>query len=159
MNTLVVTRLTPNDWQEFRDLRLAALTDSPLAFSATLAQQRALNERDWRQRLTQRTQFVVRADHTPVGTAGCADDGDGGAELIALWVHPDWRGQGVGDLLVQAVLACAREEGHAEIGLWVTEGNHAAERLYMRHGFVRTGKREVMTPDRQRTEFAMRCKL
>src|SRR5581483_3549252 len=124
MSAMVITPLTPDDWQEFRDLRLAALADSPSAFSATLGQQRALTEQDWRSKLQQRTQFVVRSGSAVGGTAGCSVDEEG-AELIAMWVHPDWRGQGVGDLLVRAVLACARDGGHAHVRLWVTDGNQA----------------------------------
>ncbi len=159
MSGFVVARLTPNDWQEFRDLRLAALTDAPSAFSATLASQQNLSEQEWRQKLDQRTQFMVRSDGTGVGTAGCWV-GENGAELIAMWVHPNWRGQGVGNLLVRAVLDRARELGLAEVRLWVTEGNQAAERLYTRNGFVQTGESQPIHPgDPQLREFAMRCPL
>jgi GNAT superfamily N-acetyltransferase len=159
MSTFVVTQLTPEDWQEFRDLRLASLADSPSAFSATLAQQIDLMEADWRRRLEQRTQFVARSGTAALGTAGCFEE-NGGAELVSMWVHRSCRGQGVGDLLVQAVLAYARDRGHPQIRLWVTEGNRAAEALYARHGFVRTGESQLVnSADRQRREFAMRCVL
>jgi len=160
MSRFVVTKLAPDAWQEFRDLRLAALADFPAAFSTTLASQLVLTDQAWRAKFEHRVQFVVRSGMAAVGTAGCAvDDGDG-PELISMWVHPDWRGQGVGDLLVRAVLAHARDQGHAHIRLWVTEGNQAAERLYARHGFVRTGVSQlVSSEDRRRQEFAMRCTL
>jgi GNAT superfamily N-acetyltransferase len=154
MEQLEVVRLTPTAWREYRALRLAALAETPFAFGSTLAEERRLRAPDWRARLTRRAQFVVRYRGGAVGTAGgVVEDG---AELVSLWVHPTWRGRGVGDLLVQAVLDWAREQGHAELRLWVSADNGPAERLYARHGFVRTGASQPVTPaNPTRREFAM----
>ncbi len=154
MEQLELARLTPAAWREYRALRLAALAEAPFAFGSTLAEERHLRARDWQTRLTHRAQFVVRCREGAVGTAaGVVEDG---AELVSLWVHPTWRGRGVGDLLVQAVLDWAREQGHTDIRLWVSEDNGAAERLYARHGFIRTGASQPVTPaDPTRREFAM----
>ncbi len=154
MEQLDLARLPPEAWREYRALRLAALADSPSAFGSTLTEERHLRASDWRARLARRAQFVVRCRREAVGTAGgVAEDG---AELVSLWVHPTWRGRGVGDLLVQAVLDWAREQGHAELRLWVSANNGPAERLYARHSFVRTGASQPVTAtDPTRREFAM----
>lgn len=154
MEQLEVARLTPAAWREYRALRLAALAEAPSAFGSTLAEERRLQASEWRARLARRAQFVVRCRSGAVGTAGgVVEDG---AELVSLWVHPDWRGRGVGDLLVQAVLDWAREQGQTEIRLWVSADNGPAERLYARHGFVRTGASQPITSaDPTRREFAM----
>jgi GNAT superfamily N-acetyltransferase len=151
---LELARLTPAAWRDYRAIRLAALAEAPYAFGSTLAEERRLREPDWRARLTDRAQFVVRHRGEAVGTiGGVVEDG---AELVSLWVHPAWRGRGVGDLLVQAVLDWAREQGHPEVRLWVSADNAPAERLYARHGFVRTGESQPVTPgDPTRREFAM----
>jgi GNAT superfamily N-acetyltransferase len=109
---------------------------------------------DWRARLTERVHFVVRHRDEAVGLVGTAVEE--GAELVSLWVSPGWRGRGVGDLLVNAVLDWARARGHQSVQLWVSEGNTAAERLYARHGFVRTGHSQPVRPDEPtRREVAM----
>jgi ribosomal protein S18 acetylase RimI-like enzyme len=59
-----------------------------------------------------------------------------------MWVHPRWRGRGIGDLLVSEALTWAQENGHPRVDLWVAEGNVAAERLYQRHGFRLTDERQ-----------------
>jgi GNAT superfamily N-acetyltransferase len=155
---LDLARLTPATWREYRAIRLAALAEAPSAFGSTLAEARRLRAADWRARLAQRVQFVVRHRGAAVGTVGgLVEDG---VELVSLWVHPAWRGRGVGDRLVQAVLDWARQEGHAEVRLWVTADNRPAEHLYARHGFVRTGESQPVTPgDPMRREIAMVCAL
>lgn len=71
------------------------------------------------------------------------DEEPGVAELISMWVDPSWRGRGAGD-------------GLARLQLWVAAGNDAAERLYARHQFVRTGRVQAMHPDEPaRQEFEM----
>jgi GNAT superfamily N-acetyltransferase len=154
MERLVLARLTPAAWRQYRAIRLQALVESPFAFGSTLAEERRLRAPEWRARLARRAQFVVRCRGVAVGTAGgVVEDG---AELVSLWVHPGWRGRGVGDLLVQAVLDWAREQGYPQIRLWVAADNRPAERLYARNGFVRTGASQPVTPaDPTRLEFAM----
>jgi GNAT superfamily N-acetyltransferase len=154
---LRVRRLTPDQWRLYRQLRLEALADAPRAFGSVLARERQLTGADWRRKLGCRAQFVVWSRGAAVGTAGGVDGAGPGAELVSMWVRPGWRGRGVGDRLVRAVLAWARPRGHDHVRLWVTDGNHAAERLYARHGFGRTGESQPVTPgDPGRREFAMR---
>jgi GNAT superfamily N-acetyltransferase len=141
-----VVRLEAGDWAAYREIRLAALAESPRAFGSTLADASGLTEPEWRRRLEERVQFLVRLGTERVGTVGAIVE-DGAAWLVSLWVEPAWRGRGVGDALVQAVVDWARGAGHAHVRLWVTEDNAAAERLYARHGFVRTGASQPVRPD------------
>jgi GNAT superfamily N-acetyltransferase len=151
-------RLTPDDWQAYRALRLAALADAPEAFGSTLAKERGLDEAAWRAKLGYRVQFVARQGGAAVGTAGGERCGDvaGAALLVFMWVAPGMRGCGVGDVLVRTVLEWARAQGLDPVRAWVTEGNLPAERLYARHGFVRTGERQpIREEDPTRLELAM----
>jgi ribosomal protein S18 acetylase RimI-like enzyme len=132
-----IDRLTPDDWATFRDVRLKALADAPYAFSSTLVNESLLDETRWRTKLATRAQFVARDDDV-LGTAGAFREGDS-TELISMWVAPEARHRGVGAALVTRVVEHARESRSKLVVLRVRVGNHAAERLYARLGFVRTG--------------------
>lgn len=152
-----ISRLEPDDWRTFREVRLAALRDAPYAFGSTAADEASLPPDRWRDRLTQRAQFAARLGDALAGTVGGITSDDGrAAELVSVWVAASARGRGIGDALVAAVVAWAAGEGVGEIQLWVSEGNVPAERLYARHGFHRTGAvQPVVADEPERLEFEM----
>lgn len=153
-----IARLGEQEWEVYRDVRLASLEEAPSAFGSRLAAELDRTEADWRDRLERRTQFVAREEGRPVGTVGCLAEAEGAMELVSMWVAPPARGTGVADLLVDAVVAEARDHGCETIVAWVSEGNEPAERLYVRHGFVRTGRVQPVDVDRpvRGVEFEMR---
>jgi GNAT superfamily N-acetyltransferase len=53
-----------------------------------------------------------------------------------LIVHSEWRGQGVGQRLMQAVEHVAHSKGACKITLEVLTGNHTAMQSYQRFGFA-----------------------
>ena len=75
-----------------------------------------------------------------------------------MWVDPRFRRQGVGDVLLSTVVDWARRDGYREVFLWVTERNDNAERLYVRHGFARTGEQEVVRPGQLEFELSKRLR-
>lgn len=138
-----IRRLSPDDWSIERDLRLAALAESPSAFGSRLADAEVFEEAAWRSRLAGLTRFAAMIAFRPVGTVGYARAQlpypVGCAVLVGMWVAPDARGRGVADRLVEAVIAACRSDGYGAVWLSVTHGNEVAARLYERHGFIRTG--------------------
>ncbi|MEV6138703.1 GNAT family N-acetyltransferase [Nocardia sp. NPDC051990] len=156
MGIVHVRLLTPADWAAFRSIRLRALADAPEAFGATLQQALSRFDQDWSDLLSQRAQFVASVDGIDVGTAAGLDDPErAGAHLISMWVAEKSRGTGISDCLVRSVLDWAIDAGHRKVWLEVAVGNAAAERLYLRHGFVRTGVQGVVALDDPRPEFEM----
>lgn len=156
---LVFRRLHPDDWDEFRRIRLRSLAEAPDAFSSTFEEAAQLDESEWRRRLGARAQFVALSGSEAVGTAGGIEDG-GRAELISMWVDPSARRSGVGSGLLGAVGEWARSQGHLTLWLWVVEGNLTAERLYARLGFTPTGKKQAVDPRQPtRVEIEMRLSL
>ncbi len=136
-------------------MRLAALRDAPYAFGSTYERERTVDEENWRERLVNRAQFAAVLDGEIVGTAAGIDSDQMSAALISMWVAPRARGKGAGQHLVGAVLDWAREAAYGSVCLWVTDGNLAAERLYLRCGFTRTGAVQPVHPGEARGEYEM----
>jgi ribosomal-protein-alanine N-acetyltransferase len=62
--------------------------------------------------------------------------------ILDIAVHSDFRGRGVGRLLVERVLTDCREGGADFVSLEVRPSNTIAIALYRQMGFVETGKRK-----------------
>lgn len=137
-----VVRVTSENWRTYRDVRLAALLDTPRAFANTYAVSAAYPDSSWLARLTSMKTWLALDADRPVGTVSIwhsADQPDDEIYLIGMWVSASARGHGVGDLLVSTALGAAAEDGYGRVHLEVAEENLPAQRLYERHGFVRTG--------------------
>ena len=75
-------------------------------------------------------------DGRHVGSAtGLRLDPARAADLVAMWVEPEWRRRGIGQRLVEGVCRWAARQGSASIELDVRELNTGALDLYRRCGF------------------------
>ena len=63
------------------------------------------------------------------------------AHVSTLAVHPDWRGRGLGELLLLTAMEKALEQGASVVSLEVRPSNQVAQRLYRKYGFRFTGVR------------------
>jgi GNAT superfamily N-acetyltransferase len=147
----VITRVGEDDWRVWRDVRLAALADAPEAFGSGTEQEEVLPEDAWRAMTRTAAIFVAMAGGTGVGVAaGLSRESPGERGLGAMWVAPSWRGRGVAAALAGAVIAWARSEGCARIGLWVPADSPRARRFYQRQGFRATGQARPFPNDATR---------
>ncbi|MGA8099647.1 MAG: GNAT family N-acetyltransferase [Candidatus Cybelea sp.] len=136
--------LTPDEWRLFRELRLEALREAPYAFGSTLEswQGDGDTEERWRDRLNNVPFNVIAyCEGVPAGiVSGTTSDEVNEIELISMWVAPLWRGKGVADSLVEAVVDWARGNGIEGVSLRVMEGNARACSFYRRKGFADDGE-------------------
>ncbi len=121
---------------------------TPQAFGSTLDRELARSTADCQRWLSPSATFLLEAPTGLKGlAAGVPDPADSGiVSLMAMWVHPEFRGSGAADMLVEAVLAWAEGVGARLIRLEVIQGNDRAFRLYQRHHFEPTGR----TAERER---------
>lgn len=137
----------PEEWAALRAIRLRALADAPRAFAATLEQEQAKPEAEWRERAASPGSFVaVTPEGTWVGMAKVflEPERPDEAHLVGMWVDPGFRGRGIGRGLVSAAVDWARAHGAGEIHLWVSELNEPARALYATMGFGPTGARQPL---------------
>lgn len=126
------------DWASLKAVRLAALHDAPGAFGMTLAEASADTDAQWRERAARvPCAYVLAFDgEQAVGLAAGVLAAGGEYHLMAMWVRPQWRGQGIAAALVDAVKAQALDQGHAGVVLEVAPDNCSAASLYARQGFI-----------------------
>jgi GNAT superfamily N-acetyltransferase len=160
---LSVRRVRPDEGSALEATRLAALRDAPLAFASTYEAEAQRPDDEWADRArlgaegVDRVTFFALLDGQIVGlVGGFRPDGAGAVvELVSMWTSPGSRRAGVGRALVGAVIDWARGRSATSVGLWVTQGNAPAERLYESMGFRATGERRSLPSDRSRLEVRL----
>jgi GNAT superfamily N-acetyltransferase len=147
-----------DDWEAIRDLRIRAVTDTPIAFLETREHALAAPETEWRQRARRNvsddsTQVVaVDPDGRWIGSMICfvsegspayvasPRPGPRRANLVGVFVDPDWRGDaGVTDALLAEIGRWVTDRGLQQLYLHVSTENPRALRSYEKRGFVATG--------------------
>lgn len=156
MTEISVRALGDDDWQVYRDIRLAALEESPDAFAASHKREKQFDETFWRTRMSRSRRLVAEVDGAPVGVVSVGDvideedidqDGDTSeavAELFGLWVTPNLRGKGVAWQLVAAGVNRAREESLDHVVYWVGIDNGRGVAFASSFGFRPTDARRPM---------------
>lgn len=81
------------------------------------------------------------------------------AELGDLAVDPDFRGRGIGRLLLEASVDTARRRGAGALYLEVRESNAAARALYDGRGFATVGRRPGYYSEPREDACVMRLEL
>jgi len=154
--------LSPDDWQLWRSVRLAALIEAPDAFGSRLQDWADAAEDRWRERLTIPGAVDLVASETrtnaPVGmVTGIPHLQDcGRVKLISLWVDPAARGHGVATMLITAVARWAAREGARSLTLSVMPNNDAARLTYERNGFTASPELGDVLPDGRREIIMVR---
>lgn len=154
---IVVRALGAQDWAAYREVRLAALAESPESFSATLAEEAELDEPSWRARMERAPRFLAERGGAVVGTASLgthqvSGDEDGLAredeqtlgEVFGLWVTPMARGTGVATALARAAAKAAQEQGRSHVVYWVGTDNGRAVAFASGLGFRPADSRREM---------------
>lgn len=81
------------------------------------------------------------------------------AHINTLAVHPRWRGQGVGERLLTALLNEALDLGGVEATLEVRASNTIAQNLYRKYNFEVVGRRKHYYRDNQEDALIMTARL
>ncbi len=90
---------------------------------------------------------LVLLDDVPVGCGMVYEFAPGVAEIKRVYVDPSAQGQGIGQALMEALIAQARSDGYASILMDTGRKLEAACRLYDRLGFERRGPYQDVPED------------
>ena len=167
IHTPSIRPFVPQEWEIYRNLRLYALADSPDAFGRTLAEEQKRSDAEWSRRLLSGATsswdcpLVAEVDKEPIGLAwGRIERSKPDvANLYQMWVAPRHRRLGIGQMLLEAVIAWARAKNARYLDLGVTLGNDPALRLYTRTSFESVGAPQPLRPGSELLGQRMRLKL
>jgi ribosomal-protein-alanine N-acetyltransferase len=84
---------------------------------------------------------VAKKDDVVIGFGGIwliLDEG----HITNIAVHPEFRGIGAGDMIVEALIEVCKLEGINSMTLEVRASNATAQKLYKKHGFIEEGVRK-----------------
>ncbi len=137
-----IRRLTADDAPAYRALRLRGLREHPDAFTSSFEEDETLPLDASARRLRSEAQTfwgALDGDGMLLGIVGLDRETRAKnrhkATVVGMYVAPEAAGRGCGRALLDALVACARQENLELLVLTVTEGNGAAAALYERRGF------------------------
>lgn len=137
--TFAVRQLTEDDVAAYCDIRFEGLRTDPAGFGATLEEDRAVTEAEWRQRIARNKTFGVFDAELLAGVATYVVEGGAKvshrAHLVGVYVRPEARGTSAATMVVQAAIDSARERV-SFLYLQVIQKNPRAVRFYERLGFT-----------------------
>jgi GNAT superfamily N-acetyltransferase len=144
--------LSADSWRELRDVRLAALRESPHAFVSTIATERLLEDADWRTCIESATWVAVRDGKRIVGVAcSLTTQEEPLARYVeSVWVDARYRCRGILTAMLEKLRRDAWLRGATQLRLWVLDTNGSAQQAYLRLNFhVDSGQKPVDTKKRR----------
>lgn len=163
---ILLQPITPDTALLFKAVRLRALADFPLAFSATLARESQLSDEEWIQRSRRWSgddaigylAFDTLNETSACGLVACySEDAHGipSGHIISMWVDPAYRRAAVGSMLIDRLKEWARARRLEQLILMVTSVNQGAIDFYRRVGFHMSGRTGPYPNDPAVTEHEM----
>ena len=145
-------RLTSDDWQLFRDIRLEALQQGAHVFGSSYAREVEFTESMWRSRLPDDRSAAIWAlfdGDECVGLTGavCDRNDPDVAVFIASYLRPAYRGRKLSALYYQARIAWAKAEGFKVAHISHRSGNDASRGANQKFGFRYTHTEKVIWHD------------
>lgn len=162
-----VRPLAAHEWQQYRQVRLRSLVDSPNAFGSTYAAEKDRSDDVWATRLLLATSsgkdypLIAEISGVIAGLLWAKEDVTDTSivNIFQVWVAPEYRGRGIAKDLLREAILWAKTRGARLVQLGVTCGDSAAMRLYLREGFQSVGVPEPLRPDSTLLEQTMHLVL
>lgn len=144
--TISYGAITPDRWEEYRDLWLEALQQTPEAFAADYETQKNVPDSVWKERLRevvkgQDAMMVFAKQNTKlVGMIGAYfDDNPKFQHIATIWgayVKPEYRKQGVATRMAEILFAMIGDRKEIKkIKTYSITNGHLAVNVYQHFGF------------------------
>lgn len=143
-----IKKLTRDDWQVYKELRLQMLTEEPQAYSQTLEELENRFDQDWIDKTVADNMAILAAwvDGKLAGMSGLFYEEK---DVVAIWgvfVRKEFRGIGLGEKLIEETeKEIIKDKGVKRIQIEVTVTQIPAWQLYKKLGFKEIGRKKGAT--------------
>jgi ribosomal protein S18 acetylase RimI-like enzyme len=138
-----IDSIEARSWTVLRDLRLAALKESPEWFAGNYAEESKKDQQAWVELVEHDSWFALYDNESPIGVMAISsrDTGRGtDCWLYSCWISPEYRGQGLLRLMIEKLDEQSRAHGWKVQGLGVWPHNLIAIEAYQQMGFEKSGE-------------------
>lgn len=144
MNKVVIESYTNSYKDQVADL-IVGIQQQEFGIPITIDQQPDLTNIPAFYQINNGNCWIARMDDNVIGTIALLDIGNRQAALRKMFVAHEYRGKefGVGQNLLNTLLAWAKQKGIFEIYLGTTAKFLAAQRFYEKNGFIEIQKSEL----------------
>jgi ribosomal protein S18 acetylase RimI-like enzyme len=147
-----IKKLTVEDADKYREIRLKGLETDPQSFGSTYEEEAIKDEEYWKERLLnpKRTFYVAEEGDKFISTATSNNYDENIWSIQAVYTLPEFRGKGLSETLIRKLIDEAGQKGAKLITLGVNQKNSNAISLYEKLGFkiVREKIKEAKDGDR-----------
>jgi ribosomal protein S18 acetylase RimI-like enzyme len=143
MTDIKIRILGEDEWQLYREVRLAALRDAPEAFVARFEDEASYGDDFWRERMIRARRIVAERgdEHVGVLCLGLHNEDPETGEVFGLWTASTVRGQRAAWSLVSTAERQAVEDGCKQLYFWAGSYNASAVGFASSFGFRPTAER------------------
>jgi len=139
-----IIKLTPENWENFKTIRLRALKTDPTAFGSSYEQEIDRPEEVWRQKLATSWAYAAIVKNQFVGMARIlfelGEHVQHVASIVSLFIDPAHRRQGIGEKIMKKIISDLRNQKIiTKIILSVNTDQKPAVKLFEKVGFKTIG--------------------
>ncbi len=148
-NKYQITNLKPEEWKDYKSIRLEALKNDPQAFITSFENASKYTDEKWKDRLTNNGDklFFLKDENQIIGMAGYFIGKDACqkhiANIVGVYISPKYRGLGLSKLLLSAIIYKVKADPHIKkLSLGVISTQSPAIKLYTSLGFEPIGTKK-----------------
>ena len=137
-----IKKLPSNRWKDYRDLRLEALKNDPIAFGSSYEEEIKISREKWKKKI--KNVLFALSDDEPIGMIVYIFDNKLKtrhiANIFGVYVKKEHRGKGIGKKLVENAISLIRKNKNIiKINICVNPKQKSAVKLYEKYGFKSIG--------------------
>lgn len=139
--SITIRQIDPEEWLTYKNIRLEMLDSDPEAFPQQAFNDRQDPQERWIDRIKKGIVLVAFEDKKPVGMVRGIPLADSTqATIMNMYVNKDYRGQRIGELLLEDVVRNLKSLGISKMILEVEDTQDSAIKMYQKHGFAETNR-------------------